>query len=173
MSFHCASSFQTVIRALVTTLICLSWVCNGTSIEPSYHFKPDYQIVPAKRKLERIILPNVEFHQTTLRDAVDFLREESRRVDGDPDPGRRGVNLILANSPGTSTRITLTLHNIPLSEALKYVAAQAGLKVKTEFYAASLVPLTENDAPLVTAVFRVSPTFFDLKPAAGVKGTLD
>src|SRR5206468_1518890 len=39
-------------------------------------------------------------------------------------------------------RITVTLDNIPLGEALRYIATQAGLKVKVEPYAVSIIPLT-------------------------------
>ncbi len=47
------------------------------------------------------------------------------------------------SAPSTSpadARITLTLNEIPLSEALRYIATQAGLKVKIEPYAISIIP---------------------------------
>ncbi len=126
------------------------------------------------RKLQSLIIPNIEFRSTTLGDAIEFLRQESRRLDTDPDPAQRGVNIFLKlSNAGTaseaassaSTRITLTMSRLPLLEALKYVAQQAGLKVKVEQYAVSIVPLSEVTDTLVTQEFRVSPTFISSDPA--------
>ena len=76
-----------------------------------------------------------------------------------------------AGSPGASpvvvpvsgpagARITVTLDNIPLGEALRYVANQAGLKVKVEPYAIAVVPLTEQSNELITKRYHVPPEFF-------------
>jgi len=59
-----------------------------------------------------------------------------------------------------NARITVTLDNIPLGEALRYVAAQAGLKVKVEPYAVSIIPLTEQSNDLITKRYHVPPEFF-------------
>ena len=159
-----------------------------------------------RHKLASIIIPSIEFRSTTLEDAIEFLRQESRRLDPDPDPQSRGLNIILrlptvtqtaggsqmmvpasrTNNtasptgslldppiPSTKPRITLTMNHLPLLEALKYVAIQAGLKVKVDLYAVSLVPLAENTDALITAVFRVSPTFIDNKNNGSSTSTLD
>ena len=123
-----------------------------------------------KFKLASIIVPHIEFRSTTLADAIEYLRQESQRLDPDPDPQARGVNIFLKlpaaagtsagqAPPSAKTRVTLTLDRIPLLEALKYVASQAGLKVKVEPYAVSLVPLSEATEALITAIFRISPDF--------------
>jgi general secretion pathway protein D len=57
-------------------------------------------------------------------------------------------------------RITVTLDNIPLGEALRYIASQAGLKVKVEPYAVSVIPLTEQSNDLITKRYHVPPEFF-------------
>ncbi len=57
-------------------------------------------------------------------------------------------------------RITVTLDNIPLGEALRYIANQAGLKVKVESYAVSIVPLSEQSNDLITKRYHVPPEFF-------------
>src|SRR5262249_31938452 len=57
-------------------------------------------------------------------------------------------------------RITVTLDNIPLGEALRYVANQAGLKVKVEPYAVAVIPLTEQSNDLITKRYHVPPEFF-------------
>src|SRR5207247_8703013 len=50
--------------------------------------------------------------------------------------------------------------NMPLGYALRYVANQAGLKVKVEPYAVALVPLSEQTNDLITKRYRVPPEFF-------------
>ena len=54
----------------------------------------------------------------------------------------------------------MTLDNIPLGEALRYIAAQAGLKVKVEPYAVSVIPITEQSNDLITKRYHVPPEFF-------------
>src|ERR1043166_369598 len=56
-------------------------------------------------------------------------------------------------------RITITLNQIPLGEAWRYIASQAGLKVKIEAYAVSIVPLSELSNELITKQYRVPPGF--------------
>ncbi|HEU0210124.1 MAG TPA: tetratricopeptide repeat protein [Candidatus Udaeobacter sp.] len=166
-------------------------------------------------KLNSIIIPHIEFRDTTIREAIDFLREQA----AENDPSGQGVNIVLrlvplgqvaapsmpvqpvgsptgaespaagappqgANGagappagasaggrPGASpvvvpvsgpagARITVTLDNIPLGEALRYVANQAGLKVKVEPYAISIIPLAEQSNDLITKRYHVPPEFF-------------
>src|SRR5438874_7165821 len=154
-------------------------------------------------KLNTIIIPRVEFRDATLREAVNFLREQA--VENDPaTEGERGINIVLpasvqrppplpasvspvpagaAAAPGAAPAgtppvgggqavaqppappaergsITIELNHIPLGEALRYIANQAGLKVKVEPYAVSLVPKTEQSSDLLVKRYRVPPEFF-------------
>jgi general secretion pathway protein D len=59
-----------------------------------------------------------------------------------------------------AARITVTLDNVPLGEALRYIANQAALKVKVEPYAVSIIPLTEQSNDLITKRYHVPPEFF-------------
>ena len=61
--------------------------------------------------------------------------------------------------PG-GARITVTLDNIPLGEALRYIANQAALKIKVEPYAVSVIPLSEQTNELITKRYHVPPEFF-------------
>ncbi len=176
----------------------------------------DQGTVAITRKLNSIIIPNIEFRQTTISDAIEYLRQESKRLDvTEPNPDARGVNIFLKLSavgtaaptapvgtaapaapvvpadavPGSpddsepvaalpagpaataKTRITLSLGRIPLFEALKYVAQQAALKVKIDPYAVSIVPLSEDTAQLITAEFRVPPTFISNQSQGNVSGS--
>ena len=150
--------------------------------------------VTIRHKLASIIIPNVEFHSTTLSDAIEYLRQESRRLDTDPDPDARGMNIFLklpaasrptalspdvghsesvSILPSANTRVTLTLSHVPLLEVLKYLATQAGLKVRVEPYAVSFVPLAEDTDPLITAVFRVPPTMISNQTSTSGATALD
>src|SRR5437870_6451531 len=163
-------------------------------------------------KLNTIIIPRVEFRDASIREAIDFLREQA--VENDPSPeGKKGVDIVLRMTPlgqvapppvpvtpaagpaaagapaaaapavpaapagGTTPvsarpvvtrpvvaaaavaepRITLTLNQIPLGEALRYIANQAGLKVKVEPYAVSVIPISEQSNDLITKEYRVPP----------------
>ena len=55
------------------------------------------------RKLQRIIIPHIEFRSTTISDAVEYLRQESVRLDtAEPDAEARGVNIFLKLPAGGS-----------------------------------------------------------------------
>src|SRR5204863_5662420 len=80
---------------------------------------------------------------------------------GAPVRGRPGATPAVAPITGpAAARITVTLDNIPLGEALRYVANQAGLKVKIEPYAVTVIPLSEQSNDLITKRYHVPPEFF-------------
>jgi len=164
-------------------------------------------------KLNTIIIPRVEFRDASIREAIDFLRQQAAANDTGGE-GRKGVDIVLRLAPlgqiapppipvepalppaataptGAATetavapvptaiparpivapavvaapaiapadaRITITLTQIPLGEALRYIASQAGLKVKVEPYAVSIIPLSEQSNDLITKEYRVPPGF--------------
>ncbi|MEX1120108.1 MAG: Amuc_1098 family type IV pilus outer membrane protein [Terrimicrobiaceae bacterium] len=148
-------------------------------------------------KLNRIIIPKIELRDTTVREAVDFLKQRSRDLDtSTDDPAqRRGVNIVLKLNPtslaapvdpnavspdgavvaeipeaeqsGTAdTRITMSLTNVPLVEALRYLTELAKLKYKIEPFAVSIVPVTENTTDLVTKEYKVPPGFIPSSSAS-------
>ena len=155
-------------------------------------------------KLNTIIIPRIEFKDASIREAIEFLRQQAAENDTGAD-GRRGVDIVLrvntlgsraettttsttvvtssSSGPGTSpepavippppapttasapsinpsdARITITLNQIPLGEALRYIASQAGLKVKIEPFAVSIIPISEMTNDLLTKQYRVPPGF--------------
>jgi len=159
-------------------------------------------------KLNTIIIPKIEFRDASIREAIEFLRQQAAENDPGAD-GRRGVDIVLrlntlgtraettstttttsvasssTTAPGVSpeptaiaplpppatttvsapainpadARITITLNQIPLGEALRYIASQANLKVKIEPYAVSIIPISEMSNDLLTKQYRVPPGF--------------
>src|SRR6266487_2475454 len=174
-------------------------------------------------KLNTIIIPRVEFRDASIREAIDFLRQQA--VANDPaTQGKKGVDIVLrltplgqvappsvpvepaagpaapaappagaapqgTAAPGTTpvsarpivnravvaapaissaeARITITLNQIPLGEALRYIANQAGLKVKVEPYAVAIIPMSEQSNDLITKEYRVPPDFISTSVTAG------
>lgn len=134
-------------------------------------------------KLNRIIIPKIDLRDATIREAVEFLKQRSRELDTTTDDPKqkKGVNIVLKlptqaapaeTAPGTEatagstapavtpdSTITLSLNNVPLIEALRYLTELAGLKYKVEPFAVSIVPMTENTDELLTKEYRVPPGF--------------
>lgn len=164
-------------------------------------------------KLNTIVIPRIEFRDASIREAIDFLRQQAAANDPSAE-GRKGVDIVLRLAPigqaapaaavqpavlpaaapppaaggpeaapgaappapaiipppapvapsapsisPSDARITITLNQIPLGEALRYIASQAGLKVKVEPYAVSIIPINEQSADLLTKEYRVPPGF--------------
>lgn len=123
-------------------------------------------------RLNRLVVPKVNFRDAPIQAAIGFLREQSRALDS--EEGGKGVNIFLelpprsadavptegqTTAPSFSDRITLNLSNVPLYEVLRYVAMQAGLKVKVEPFAVSVVPLNKLTDELNLREFKVPPGF--------------
>jgi len=82
-------------------------------------------------------------------------------------PGAAGAPAAALANPA-DVRITVSLTNIPLIEALKYVTGLANLKFKVEPYAVSVVPLSEPTDVLVTKEWKIPPDLIPRTP--GVRG---
>jgi beta-lactamase regulating signal transducer with metallopeptidase domain len=78
----------------------------------------------ARAKAENIIIPKIELREATFEEALDLLRKKA--VEFDPD--KTGVKIVVKPGAVSDARITISLTNIPLIEALKYVASLANLK---------------------------------------------
>ena len=53
-----------------------------------------------ENKLNHIIIPTLEFHEATIRDALEFLQKRSVELDmTEPDPSRRGINIVMKLEP--------------------------------------------------------------------------
>jgi general secretion pathway protein D len=88
----------------------------------------------------------------------------------EPVPGAAapapGAAPFAGGDPGEA-RITVSLTNIPLGEALRYVTGLANLKYKVEQYAVSVVPQGVPTDTLVTKEWKVPPGFLAGAPAVG------
>ncbi len=54
---------------------------------------------PIARKLREIIIPRLDFENTSLEEAIDFLRVRCSELDiNEPDPAKKGLNFVVVNS---------------------------------------------------------------------------
>jgi hypothetical protein len=93
------------------------------------------QAASAEQKLNAIILPEVDFDEAGIEEAVEFLREASREF----DPAKTGVSFILrlTKHPKPPT-ISLDLRQVPLGVAVKAVADLADLRLRVRPWTVTL-----------------------------------
>ena len=77
-------------------------------------------------KASKIIIPKIEFRQATVVEGLDFLRQRSLQL----DPDKSGVVIILvASDKAKGTKFDLSLTNVSVADAVKYVAIAADLEM--------------------------------------------
>ncbi len=131
-----------------------------------------------KNKLDNIIIPLIDFEDTSVEEAIDFLRLRTIELDSSElDPNRKGIGFVIrkprtsggdagldadaagglgaAQDPGALRIKELRLRNVSVSEALKYIAGNTKLRYKIDDYAVTLVAATETDEDLMTRTFQI------------------
>ena len=119
-------------------------------------------------KLDEIKIPRIDFTDSSIVEAIGFLRKRAAELDEEEDDAsRKGVNIVLKlppDSADSSYPITLSLQDVPLRAALEYVARAANLKIKIDRHAVVVVPQTENTDVLITKEYSVPPGFVQAAP---------
>ncbi len=101
-------------------------------------------------KLNRIIIPKVEFKDATVRSAVDFLKAKSRDLDPETDPSKpKGVNIVLKldTAPGAPAAAAVVVPAAPAIPGLETPATP----VVTEVPAAPAINPAEARITLALA----------------------
>ena len=128
-------------------------------------------------KLDSIKIPRIDFTDSSIREALDFIKKRARELDeSESDPAKQGVNIVLKLPPDADASaypITLALDDVPLRAALEYVSQAASLKIKIEPYAVVVVPQTENTDVLITKEYKVPPSFIQALPGASTGAVLE
>lgn len=126
------------------------------------------------RKLNEIVIPRIDFKDATVGEALEFLKQRAATLDAkETDPSRKGVNIVLQtdqDSAASRARITLSLTDVSLNDALKYVAELSGSKIKVEPYAVALVPQSEALTDMATKEYQVPSNVLS---TAGAKAYLE
>ncbi len=158
--------------------------------------KPKAQKVPLLEKMEKIIIPEIEFRQANIHDVVEFLNKAS--VDGDKDTAdqtKRGVNIILNLNPAGAAaapkpaapqedlfgapaaegagggapgiEISFTARYVSLMTALKIITSTANLKFRIDGDIVMIVPSDFDPAEIEVRMYPVEPTFIERVREAG------
>lgn len=136
-------------------------------------------------KLKNMIIPVVDFDDTSVVEAIDFLRQRAQEFDRwEVDPTKRGINFVIrkpslgggvapddeldaegglnAFDPGEARVKELKLRNVPLSSVLDYICQQAQLRIKIDDHAVTLLPVGADEADtILTRNWKVPPTFLN------------
>jgi hypothetical protein len=142
-----------------------------------------------EKKLHRIIVPKLEFRDATFREALDFLKKKSIELDDEtprhhePSAFKTVLQISLPSQEATqaaplpppitaataNTRITLSLTNVSLYEALQSITKLAGV---TFWIGSGAIHFTSpmDPEPMLTRDYRIPAGFF---PAFAKQDRLD
>jgi len=85
-----------------------------------------------RETLEETIIPEVNFREARVADVIEFLRTESQKISGAENP----INFVWeAPEDFKSVKVTLSLRQVPLADALKYVTVLCGLRYRVDPHA--------------------------------------
>lgn len=170
-----------------------AWELAVPPLEPErpvgVDLNPDDNQTTVTAKLKQIIIPEVNLVNSTVQEAVDFLRMRARELDNTTlDETKKGINInvrmpkVRAEGGGDAGGVddldvggglgdapvdpnaaiieNLQLKNVPLETALDYICEAANLRYKVDEFGVTLLPLTSNEeADIVQRQWTVPPTF--------------
>jgi len=148
---------------------------------PGDNFTGDTQML-LSNKLDRLIVPMLDFGGVSIQEALDYLRAQSVQLDTfETDPAKKGVNFVFESGgdPAIAAKvaavpITLQLKNVPLSEALRYICEITRTTYAPHEWAVVVRPLGSASSDMITRTYRVPPDFLSSGgSAAGGEGELD
>lgn len=125
--------FQEVLRVDPKNQLAINYL-RMIAVQDSQKPKGNSQ----EKALQSVIIPKIEFREATLGAAFDFLKNAI----GKASNGAQSVNFVLKLPPDqlNTATVTLSLTNIPATEAIKYIAELAGVEVTYDKYAISISP---------------------------------
>jgi len=91
-----------------------------------------------EKQLDALMIPKLEFREANLAAALDFMKKSADRLSN----GKIAVSFVVEAPPEqvNSQQVTLSLSNIPFTEALRYIGGVAGLNFSYEKYAIVVRP---------------------------------
>jgi hypothetical protein len=145
------------------------------------------------QKMRTIVIPEINFENVTVEEAVDFLRQKAAELDTyELDPAKKGVNFIIrrprpaasapaadgsapsdalafAQDPGTIVIPQLRIRNVPLQIALQYICDAGKLRFVTDDFSVTLTPQNETGEDFFMRTFSVPQDFLQ-RLAGGAPG---
>ena len=93
----------------------------------------------AKKTYAAVTIPKIDFNDVTVAEAVQGLTVLGKNASG----GKVSPNIILKDPEMGKKTVTLSLSNIPLTDAIEYVARMAGGRASYDKHAAVITSGTE------------------------------
>jgi hypothetical protein len=148
-----AEANRTVVKELrlrnVTALTALHFICEQT--HQRYFVDEGVIVISSKKvgdkevteplnqaahavlqnKLNNIIIPVIDVENTSIEEAIDYLRMRSVELDPGENRKNKGVNFVImrpANAGGEQNIKSLRLRNVTLATALKNICEQANFR---------------------------------------------
>ena len=129
------------------------------------------------RKLNSITFPKIEFQDATVREAFEFLVTKAKAL----DPSGAGVNIVLKLDPSPDSpvpldqnsadpRLTGSLSDVSLLEAMQYIVGRAKLKLRIEPFAIAIVPKSDVRETFVWGIWKLDAA---MQAALGIRGGRD
>lgn len=126
--------FESVLKAQPNFVYARSYVAKcKTAIAQNLSPKKDLE-----GQLAGVILPELNFADAPIGDVLDYLASRTQEI----SKGQTVVNFIYKGTPEqrSGTLITLSVRNIPLTGAIKYVGELSRSQVKYEEHAVVIDP---------------------------------
>ena len=97
--------------------------------------------VAIAKMLNKIVIPPARFEGASLKEAIDWLRAETIKL----DPEKKGVPITIAPSiPKGGSSITLDLIDVPASAILRYITGLSGVGYHVSATGVTIKPLTPD-----------------------------
>lgn len=137
----------------------LQEVSNAWQRPSIYDERPGLEVVdsvtlPLTEKLNRIIIPSVNFTEVELSKVVNTLSAISEQFDG-TGLGVKGVNLVLIDPERANPTVNITLRNLSLKRILDFIVDSVGFQYEVEADAIVVRPGGER-TNLDTEFFPIS-----------------
>jgi hypothetical protein len=100
-----------------------------------------------EKQLSALIIPQIQFKDANFASALEALKAKVTEVSG----GKQAANFVVKPGVDQNTAVTLSLTNVPVTEALRYLAELANSKVEYEKYAIVIKPAGGASATTTTA----------------------
>lgn len=114
-----------------------TWICSWVL---AVSLAVSVQAGVLEARADSLMFPEINFRETSLTAAVEYLRQATAKEPGAPG----GFNLVelYPKQFGEETLVTLSLNNVPFSAVLKYLAESAGVEVVYQDHAIVLKQAT-------------------------------
>jgi hypothetical protein len=107
---------------------------------------------PTLAKGRKVILPNVDFQNVPVREAVDYLRQLAAKVDSEPDPRKKGFNIFIMGDFGDAK---VKKKDVSFDEAARLLAKSAELDLRVPYGAYQLYVPADPNGELYTVVYEL------------------